>query len=189
MVRTPFAAINADDFYGKEAYQTLATYLSTSVSEHHYCMVGYRLDKTLSDHGSVARGICMTDPEQHLIDIDEMTQIEKDKGKVVYVRDGVKNELRGDELVSMNIWGFHPSLFQYLEKGFIQFLNEKGKELKSEFYIPLHVGEMVKSGKASVKVLSSNASWFGVTYQQDKPIVIQKIRELIDSEEYPTKLW
>jgi len=189
VVNTPFAAINADDFYGKEAYQTLADYLNTSVSEHHYCMVGYRLDKTLSDHGSVARGICLTDPQQLLIDIDEMTQIEKDNGKIVYVRNGVKNDLKGDELVSMNIWGFHPSLFHYLEKGFVQFLNEKGNELKSEYYIPLHVGEMVKSGDATVKVLSSSASWFGVTYQQDKPIVIEKIRELIGSGEYPVKLW
>lgn len=189
VVDTPFAAINADDFYGKEAYQTLSDYLTNSVSEKHYCMVGYQLDKTLSDHGSVARGICMTDPNKHLIDIDELTQIMKESDKIVYIKDQLKNELTGDELVSMNIWGFHPSLFEFLETGFREFLKAKGTEMKSEFYIPLHVGDLVKSNQVSVKVLSSAASWFGVTYQQDKPIVQQRIRALINQGEYPEQLW
>ena len=189
VVDTPFAAINADDFYGKEAYQTLADYLKNSVSDNHYCMVGYRLDKTLSDHGSVARGICQTDGMNHLIDIDEITQIEKESNKIVYFKGEEKHLLSGNELVSMNIWGFHPSLFENLEKGFVEFLDEKGTEAKSEFYIPLHVGSLVKKGLTSVKVLSSNASWFGVTYKEDKPIVQQKIGELIELGDYPAKLW
>lgn len=188
-VKTPFASINADDFYGKEAYQTLAKFLTTDVNESHYCMVGYRLDKTLSDHGSVARGVCMTDANNHLIDIDEITQIEKEGDKVVYERDGKKTQLRGDELVSMNIWGFHPSLFDSLETSFVDFLKAKGNEMKSEFYIPMHVGEMVEKGLTKVKVLSSEASWFGVTYKQDKPVVQEKIQALIAKGEYPEKLW
>jgi choline kinase len=189
VVNTPFAAINADDFYGKDAYKTLVDYLNESVTESHYCMVGYRLNNTLSDHGSVARGICKTDEIDHLIDIDEITQIEKEGNRIVYFRNEEKHLLDGNELVSMNIWGFHPSLFENLESGFIDFLNEKGQQLKSEFYIPLHVGDISNKGIATVKVLSSNASWFGVTYKEDKPVVQQKIKELIDSGEYPEKLW
>lgn len=188
-VKTPFAAINADDFYGAEAYQTCADFLITNVKEDHYCMVGYRLDNTLSDHGSVSRGLCITNEKENLVDIDELTKISKKDGGIVFERNEEDHPLKGDETVSMNFWGFHPSLFTHLEKGFIEFLDEKGKELKSEFFIPMYVDELIKANETEVKVLTSSAHWFGVTYQEDKPIVIEQIQKLISSGKYPKNLW
>lgn len=188
-VTTPFTAINADDFYGKEAYQVVAKFLTTNVSESYYAMVGYRLDKTLSDNGSVSRGLCVPDSEQNLVDIDELTKITKEEEGIFFTRNDQKFPLQGGEIVSMNFWGFHPSLFQLLEEGFQLFLKNKGNELKSEFFIPMFVDELIKAGKAKVAILQSSASWFGVTYQEDKPIVKQRIEELIASGEYPEALW
>ncbi|MFA9390101.1 MAG: NDP-sugar synthase [Prolixibacteraceae bacterium] len=188
-VKTPFAAINADDFYAAEAYATCADFLNTEVKEDQYCMVGYRLDNTLSEHGSVSRGLCVTNQLGNLVDIDELTKITAKNEGIVFERDEKEHPLKGDELVSMNFWGFHPSLFEHLEKGFVSFLAEKGKEMKSEFFIPMHVDDLIKSNKTKVKVLTSNASWFGVTYQEDKPVVVQKVQELISSGKYPKQLW
>lgn len=188
-VKTPFAAINADDFYGFEAYKTMADFLSSEVNENYYSMVGYRLDKTLSDNGSVSRGLCITDKDKNLIDIDELTNIEKSNHSIFYIRNEQKIMLEGDETVSMNFWGFHPSLFSYLEKGFIDFLDKEGQFMKSEFFIPMHIDDLIKAEKIKVRVLTSNANWFGVTYQEDKPVVIEKIRSLIQSNSYPQKLW
>ena len=189
IVNTPFAAINADDFYGAEAYQTCADFLTTDVKENQYCMVGYRLDNTLSDHGSVSRGLCITNNEGNLVDIDELTKISKKDNDIVYERDETEYPLKGNETVSMNFWGFHPSLFAHLEEGFVEFLKERGNEMKSEFFIPMYVDELIKADKAKVKVLTSNANWFGVTYQEDKPLVKEQIKQLIASGKYPNKLW
>ncbi|MBN2806261.1 MAG: NTP transferase domain-containing protein [Prolixibacteraceae bacterium] len=188
-VQTPFAAINADDFYGAEAYAACADFLNTLATSDWYCMVGYRLDKTLSEHGSVSRGLCRTNTEGNLVDIDELTKISNTPSGIVYERDEQQFPLKADDLVSMNFWGFHPSLFQHLEAGFVEFLKEKGQELKSEFFIPMHVGNLVKAGKTKVKVLSSAASWFGVTYQEDKPLVIERVKALISKGDYPEILW
>lgn len=189
VVDTPFAAINADDFYGVEAYQTVVGFLTNGVAANQYAMVGYCLDKTLSENGSVSRGLCITNSEQNLVDIDELTKITLEQDGIFYYRDDKKMPLKGDETVSMNFWGFHPSLFQYLEEGFVRFLSEKGGELKSEFFIPMYVDELIKAGKTNVKVLTSNASWFGVTYQEDKPVVKERINQLIAEGKYPEKLW
>jgi NDP-sugar pyrophosphorylase family protein len=189
VVKTPFAAINADDFYGAEAYQTMADFLTSEVSGKYYSMVGYRLDKTLSDNGTVSRGLCITDEMQNLIDIDELTKIATEDESIFYIRDEKKHDLQGNETVSMNFWGFHPSLFNHLEEGFVRFLEEEGKEMKSEFFIPMHVDDLIKSEKIKVKVLTSNADWFGVTYQEDKPVVIEKISALTDAGKYPKSLW
>ncbi len=188
-VKTPFAAINADDFYGEEAYDTMAKFLTGEVSENYYSMVGYRLDKTLSDNGTVSRGLCITDDMQNLIDIDELTKIATENNSIFYIRDEKKHGLKGNETVSMNFWGFHPSLFKYLEEGFVSFLEKEGKEMKSEFFIPMHVDDLIKAEKVKVKVLTSNADWFGVTYQEDKPVVIEKIQTLISAGKYPRSLW
>ena len=188
-VHTPFAAINADDFYGAEAYATCARFLTSEAAADQYCMVGYRLDKTLSEHGSVSRGLCITNEVGNLIDIEELMKIGRKNEGIVFEKDEKEFPLKGSEIVSMNFWGFHPSLFQHLEKGFIDFLAEKGTEMKSEFFIPMHVDDLIKTGKAKVKVLSSNASWFGVTYKEDKPIVIEKVQALISGGTYPEKLW
>lgn len=188
-VDTPFAAINADDFYGAEAYQTCADFLTSDVAEDQFCMVGYRMDNTLSEHGSVSRGLCITNNEENLVDIDELTKISLKNDKIVYERNNKEHPLKGDETVSMNFWGFHPSLFAHLETGFVEFLDEKGKEMKSEFFIPMYVDELIKGNKTKVKVLTSSAHWFGVTYQEDKPLVKEQIQQLIIDSKYPKNLW
>jgi NDP-sugar pyrophosphorylase family protein len=189
VVKEPFAAINADDFYGVEAYQTVVDFLTGEVAAKQYAMVGYRMDKTLSENGSVSRGLCVTNSEQNLVDIDELTKITSEPDGIFYYRDDKRIQLKGDETVSMNFWGFHQSLFNYLEEGFVSFLTEKGTEMKSEFFIPMYVDELIKAQKAQVKVLTSNASWFGVTYQEDKPVVKERINQLIAEGNYPSKLW
>lgn len=188
-ISTPFAAINADDFYGQEAYQTCATFLKEQVTEKQYSMVGYRLDRTLSENGSVSRGLCITDAEAQLENIEELTKISTSEGKIVYEKSEKQYSLQGDETVSMNFWGFHPSLFKHLEEGFIAFLQKEGEEMKSEFYIPMHIDNLIKAEKVKVKVLKSNASWFGVTYKEDKPTVIERINQLTQKGIYPSKLW
>lgn len=189
VVTTPFAAINADDFYGKEAYETVVKFLTGDVASDNYAMVGYRMDNTLSENGTVSRGLCVTDCDQNLVDIEELTKISLEADGIFYYRDDQKNPLKGNETVSMNFWGFHPSLFNYLEEGFVEFLDEKGTELKSEFFIPMYVDELIKADKAKVKVLTSDAAWFGVTYQEDKPVVIDRVKQLISEGKYPSNLW
>ncbi len=189
VVTTPFAAINADDFYGKEAYETVAKFLTSNVAADNFAMVGYRMDNTLSENGTVSRGLCVTDDDQNLVDIEELTKISLESDGIFYYKDEQKKPLKGDETVSMNFWGFHPSLFHFLEEGFVQFLNEKGTELKSEFFIPMYVDELIKAGKAKVKVLTSDAAWFGVTYQEDKSVVIDRVKQLISEGKYPSNLW
>ena len=189
VVTTPFAAINADDFYGKEAYETVVKFLTGDVASDNYAMVGYRMDNTLSENGTVSRGLCVTDGDQNLVDIEELTKISLEADGIFYYRDDQKNPLKGNETVSMNFWGFHPSLFNYLEEGFVEFLDEKGTELKSEFFIPMYVDELIKADKAKVKVLTSDAAWFGVTYQEDKPVVIDRVKQLISEGKYPSNLW
>src|SRR5574344_1005491 len=189
VVTTPFAAINADDFYGKEAYETIAKFLTSNVAADNFAMVGYRMDNTLSENGTVSRGLCVTYDSQNLVDIEELTKISLESDGIFYYKDEQKKPLKGDATVSMNFWGFHPSLFHFLEEGFVQFLNEKGTELKSEFFIPMYVDELIKAGNAKVKVLTSNAAWFGVTYQEDKPVVIDRVKQLISEGKYPSNLW
>jgi len=189
VVDAPFSAINADDFYGVEAYQTVVDFLTSDVAKDQYAMVGYRMDKTLSENGSVSRGLCVTNSEQNLVDIDELTKITSEPEGIFYYRDQNKTPLKGNETVSMNFWGFHPSLFEHLEQGFIEFLTEKGTELKSEFFIPIFVDELIKAEKTKVRVLTSDASWFGVTYQEDKPVVKERINQLIEEGKYPSSLW
>jgi hypothetical protein len=189
VVHEPFAAINADDFYGFEAYQTASEFLSHEVTSAKFAMVGYRMDKTLSENGSVSRGLCIPNSEGSLDDIEELTKIIKEDDGIFYFSDEKRIPLKGDETVSMNFWGFHPSLFEHLEEGFAKFLDEKGSELKSEFFIPMFVDELIKSGKTKVRILTSNASWFGVTYQEDKPVVKERIQQLIGQGKYPSSLW
>ena len=188
VIREPFAAINADDFYGRNAYAVLARHLTSGTSD--YAMVGFILKNTLSDHGSVARGVSRTDAQHYLTSIVEMTKIEPDgAGAKNTEADGKITQLNGDEAVSMNFWGFTPALFPQIKVEFEKFLKQAGGELKSECYIPATVGELVTGGKAKVKVLRSPDSWFGVTYREDRPTVVESIRKLIAKGEYPEKLW
>jgi hypothetical protein len=188
VVKEPFAAINADDFYGQRAYQVLAEHLTAGTAD--YAMVGFILKNTLSDHGSVARGVSRTDAQHYLTSIVEMLKIERDgAGAKNTDADGKVTKLNGDEAVSMNFWGFTPALFPQIKTAFETFLQKSGRELKSECYIPMTVGELVTGGQAKVKVLRSADSWFGVTYREDRPQVVESIRQLIAKGDYPAKLW
>ena len=189
-IQEPFAAINADDFYGAEAYQVISKYLTESVKPDQYSMVGYQLNKTLSEFGSVSRGICVTNTQNKLTKITETHKIRQEGVKVLCeVGDDMNFELTGNETVSMNFWGFHPSIFTNIENQFIDFLNENILLPKSEFYIPFVVFEMIQKNQASVEVLSADSPWFGVTYQDDKPLVISQIQKLTNFGVYPEKLW
>lgn len=190
VIQEPFAAINADDFYGAEAYKVIAGYLTQSVKEDKYAMVGYRLDKTLSEFGGVSRGICQTDKDNYLTRIVETHKI-RQEGDVILCESADQNtvELGNDETVSMNFWGFHPSVFTNIENQFIDFLKANIDVPKSEFYIPMVVFEMIKAGQVKVEVLKADSPWFGVTYQEDKPFVVEQIQKLTDQGVYPTRLW
>ncbi len=186
----PFAVINGDDFYGPSAYRQTADFLAHNTDPNEYAMVGYRLDNTLSENGSVARGVCKTNDDDYLEEVTEHTKIYRENGKIIsLLDDGSKIEFKGDEPVSMNFWCFKPEIFPALKSQFTTFLQERGNEPKSEFFIPLPVTTLIRSGKIKMKVLHSREAWFGVTYKEDKPVVEKKIRDLIAAGVYPEKLW
>lgn len=190
-VNEPFAVINADDFYGANAFCKLFEHfkkIGTDDSVSHYCMIGYELDKTLTDNGTVSRGICTVDNAGRLTDIVERTKIYRKDNRAFYELDGESYEIAKSTTVSMNCWGFSPDIFDHIEKGFIKFLNEKGGELKSEYYLPFSVDEMMRDGICDVTVYNTPDVWFGVTYKEDKDKVKRGIAALIDNGTYPEKL-
>ena len=190
LIHEPFAVINADDFYGKESFQVLADFLcSVEGKKGEYCMVGYRVCNTLSENGSVSRGVCTTDANGHLTDVVERTKIEDKNGTIVFTENDVDTPLDPHTPVSMNMWGFTPEYFEYSEKAFKDFLAAHGQELKSEFYIPTLVNDLILAGKATCKVLDTPSKWFGVTYAEDRPQVVMKINQLIKEGVYPSKLF
>lgn len=190
VVKEPFCALNADDFYGFNAYKVMADFLLNSADQHEFAMVGYQLDNTLSDFGSVSRGLCQIGENDLLQKIVETTKILKKDGKIVSVEpDGSEKILTGKESASMNIWGFKPSVFEILESKFTDFLKEHINEPKSEMFIPSVVYEMICDNQATVKVLKANSPWFGVTYKEDKPLVIDRINKLIEEGQYPAKIF
>lgn len=189
-VKEPFAVINADDFYGADSYKVLYDYL-TKDNTANYAVVAYYLKNTLSDHGTVNRGVCYSNADNHLTKVVECTKIQRENDGVVRFpnEDGTKTELMDDTLVSMNMWAFKPSYFDHVDNQFSDFLRNAGMELKSEFYIPSAVDQLINEGVLNVDVLDTNSSWFGVTYQEDKPIVMEKLNALIAAGEYPQKLY
>lgn len=190
VVKEPFCALNADDFYGKNSYEVMANFLMSSNDDSEFSMVGYKLKNTLSDFGSVSRGICTVDENQNLANIVETVKIFKKGDAAVSVEeDDSETPMTGNESASMNFWGFKPSLFNELESKFVDFLKKEIDKPKSEMYIPSVVFEMIEEKKTNVKVLSADSPWFGVTYKEDKPIVVEKIRKLIGEGVYPEKLW
>lgn len=191
VVKENFAIINADDFYGKEAFELMAKKLTEIDKESYdFSTMAYLLKKTVSDHGFVSRGECKVNEDGFLIDVTERTHIEKVNGNLICREEnGVFVPISGDTIVSMNFWGFTPKCFEFGKALFENFLEENKNNLKAEFYIPLIVSEMIKSGRASVEVLKSNAQWFGVTYKEDKRIVEAEIASLIKQNLYPTKLF
>lgn len=189
-VKTPFAVINADDFYGQDAYATIAGYLHNVAGESDkYAMVGYRIENTLSDFGSVSRGVCSVDSAGNLESVVERTSIERKGGRIMYADGCSEYELAEGTPVSMNLFGFTLDIFDHAQKYFKDFLAVSGGELKSECYIPSLVNKLISNGTSRMRVLDTDAQWFGVTYKEDRPMVVAKIQGLIDSGAYPAKLW
>jgi hypothetical protein len=192
VIESPFAVINGDDFYGRSALETMSTYLAAQSPEAtDYAMVGYRLDKTLSENGTVSRGIVEHDDDGWLRSIEEHTRLKPDGDGVVSLDDddSVRGRFRGDEATSMNLFGFTPAAMQQFRTEFAGFLDRFGGELKSEFYIPYAMNLLKEAGRARMKVLRSDSDWFGVTYQEDRPDVVARIRRLVETGEYPRSLW
>ena len=190
-IKEPFAVINADDFYGKEAYEVMAKYLTECEGKRGaYSMVAYKLRNTLSEFGTVSRGVCTQDENNYLKTIVERTSIAKTEDGAAFTDEEGSHPLDLDTLVSMNFFGFTPDFFEHSKEGFKKFLEGPAQtNIKAEFFIPLMVNNLINSDEAKLRVLSSDAAWFGVTYKEDKPDVVAKVQSLIDRGVYPNKLW
>jgi hypothetical protein len=191
-IHEPFAVINADDFYGRGSYQALADFYNdwTPQKGNIYCMVGYELGKTLSEHGSVSRGVCKADGCGFLLEVTERTRIERDAGGIAYLDETGKSFYLDERTtVSMNFWGFTPSFFTHLETGFLEFIKANADSPKAEFYIPTVINDLMKRKAASVRILSCSDQWFGMTYREDRDLVVSKIGELVKAGIYPENLW
>lgn len=188
-VTEPFAVINADDYYGRDAFDKAVAFLNTLCNASTFALVGYELQKTLSENGSVSRGVCTADANNNLTAINERTKIYRDNGEIVYEDETGKHPLPGNSLVSMNYFCFSPDFIDMCEDMFTEFLQSKGQELKSEFFIPYAANEFIQSGKGVLKVLPTSAQWFGVTYKEDALGVQAAINALVDAKVYPASLW
>jgi dTDP-glucose pyrophosphorylase len=191
-IREPFVVINADDFYGAGSYQTIADYLMQDniVQSSNYGMVGYQVRHTLSDFGSVTRGVCESSDGEFMKAVVERTEIVKEGQQIFYIdKEEGKVSLSGDELVSMNFWGFTPSIFDQFETAFSVFIKENAEKLKEELFIPKVINDLVAEELASVRILPSRDQWFGVTYREDKPVAVEHILKLVEQGVYPDNLW
>lgn len=192
-INEPFCVINADDFYGAEAFEKMAKFLTNEVTDSQFSLMGYQIDKTLSDHGSVSRGVCEVDDNGNMTEINERLKVyfkEVDGEKrIFFEEDGVETELSRNSRVSMNFWGFTPAIFKVSEELFNAFVPANEDNPKSEFLIPKVADELIKAGKATFKVLPTSQKWFGVTYPDDKPIVQESIARLVKDKVYPEKLF
>ena len=189
-IKEPFGVINADDYYGVESFNILRDFLTNDKDPDNYCIVGYKLGNTLSEHGHVNRGVCQAGPDGFLKKIVETRQIEKTRdGAFAPGPDGKPLHFTGNEIVSMNLWGFKPSCYNFLGKEFRNFINENGMDLKSELDIPTSVDKFVKSGEITIKILMTNERWFGVTYREDKPFVVESLKKMIRKGIYPARIY
>ncbi|GAA4145554.1 nucleotidyltransferase [Sphingobacterium kyonggiense] len=194
VVDGPFCVINADDFYGYDAFKKMADFLTNEVDDAHMSLMGFEVGNTMSDYGYVSRGVCEVDEKGHMASVTERTNIyyvtdEQGNRKIVYEENGVQNDLPADARVSMNFWGFTPKIFEVAQDMFPQFVEENGDNPKSEFFIPSVPDHMVKNGMAAFKVIPTSSKWFGVTYVEDKPIVQESISKLLADGTYPQKLF
>ena len=191
VVSEPFAVINADDFYGAQAFQCLYDYLKDAQDDdkYRYCMVGYRVENTLTENGTVSRGICEADENGYLADIVERTAISRDANGVI--SDPEAGEIAEGTLVSMNMWGFTPCFLDELETGLRTFMTDElpKNPAKGEYYLPFAVDHLIQNGQATAKVLQTSAQWYSVTYKEDKPVVVAAVQALKDEGLYPQKLW
>jgi dTDP-glucose pyrophosphorylase len=189
-IKEPFGVINSDDYYGADSFRILRDFLVNDKDPDNYCIIGYKMGNTLSEHGHVNRGVCSVDEKGLLQNIVETKAIEKTpKGAQAPGPDGKMIHFTGNEIVSMNLWGFKPSCFRFLREEFTNFINRAGMDLKSELDIPTSMDKFVKSGEITIKVLMSNEKWFGVTYREDKPLVVENIRKMIATGVYPSKIF
>jgi UTP-glucose-1-phosphate uridylyltransferase len=191
-INEPFGVINADDFYGADAFRVLAEFFTTlkTGNENLYSMVGYDVANTLSDFGSVSRGVCKENEDNFLVTVTERTQIERSHNGIAYKEEnGDLVFLPSETIVSMNFWGFTPPIFQQLSEGFTEFLKENIHNPKAEFYIPSVVNKLIETNETNVKVLHSSARWFGVTYREDRELAVSKIKNLVEEGIYPENLW
>ncbi|WP_026897907.1 nucleotidyltransferase family protein [Daejeonella oryzae] len=188
-VHEPFCVINADDYYGYEAFKNMATFLTSEAAENKYSIVGYKIGNTLSENGSVSRGVCQTDDKGNMSEIDERTKVYSKNGGIVFEENDKEFPLDASTPVSMNFWGFTPHVFPTIEELFVEFVKNNENDPKAEFFIPLIADHLIKHNIATFKVIPTDAKWFGVTYKEDKPIVQASIDKLVSSGEYPNNLW
>ena len=191
VINEPFAVINADDYYGSESFKLIANFLNKKCSPEKMAMIGYILNNTLSDHGTVNRGVCSVDENNFLIEVNERVKLAMQDGVVKYNLDSDDpiGEVDANANVSMNYWGFHPSIFDHIEKGLVSFMKENSQNPTAEYFIPDIVTSMIVSNKMEVEVIPTNDNWFGVTYKEDKQMAIDTINKHIASGVYPNKLW
>ncbi len=190
LIDEPFTVINADDYYGYHSFEIMSKFLSNPENSNDYSMVGFVLNNTLSEHGYVSRGVCKADENSNLEEVVEREKISKTDGKIYFNDEfSMKLSLSGDEIVSMNFWGFQPDIFDYLEQQFKSFLEKNAENSKAEFYIPSAVSELIDREVKKVKVLKTDSQWFGLTYKEDTDIAINKIAEMINKGNYPHNLY
>lgn len=187
-IDTPFAVVNADDFYGEDGINKVGEFLQNDCSESLYGMVGYVLKNTISEHGSVSRGVCKTDTSEYLIGIDERTQVEIKGNTITYDENGTAHPIDSDAIVSMNLWGLHPNVFQYMEDSFRTFAEANKNNPRAEYFIPLIIDELIEKELVKVKVLPCDAKWYGVTYSEDKEMVMNGLKNLHKADKYPSPL-
>ena len=189
LINEPFAVVNADDYYGIEALEKVAQFLMNDCTEEHYSMVGFQLKNTISENGSVSRGVCSADENDYLSTVTERTSIRRIGDVICYEEDDRKIFLDDDTVVSMNLWGFHHNVFEHTRKMFVDFVKANPDNPKAEFYIPLVVNDLLGSESIKLKVLTSTEKWYGVTYKEDKDDVVAAMKSLHESEKYPKALW
>ena len=188
-VHEPFCVINADDYYGYEAFKNMVDFLTTEAGDNKYSIVGYKIGNTLSENGSVSRGVCQTDANGNMSEINERTKVYPKNGGIVYEEDGEEFPLDASTPVSMNFWGFTPDVFKTIKQLFVDFVYKNEDNPKAEFFIPLIADHLIKNNIATFKVIPTDAKWFGVTYKEDKEIVKDNISKLVADGVYPSKLW
>ncbi len=188
-VKEPFAVINADDFYGRDAFVKAAAFLKTACSATKYSIIGYELAKTLSEHGTVSRGVCQVDDSNNLVSIKERTKIYREGDGIVYEEEDGKHDVPFNSSVSMNFWCFHPSLFAATQQLFTSFVKENSHNIKAEFFIPILAEDFIRNHGGHIKVIPCSSQWFGVTYKEDAPVVKASVDALVAAGEYPQSLW
>ena len=188
-VKEPFAVINADDFYGRDGFEKACKFLSHDCTPDVYSIIGYELLKTLSEHGTVNRGVCEADKNGNLVSVAERLNVSRQGDKIVCDDEHFPKELPLDTQVSMNFWCFHTSVFAYTKQVFKEFLSQNAANPKAEFFIPIVADKFIKDREGVIKVIPTSAKWFGVTYKEDAPMVRESLRKLVDAREYPENLW